>query len=93
MPSLSRPWFLNRFYISINGSYSVMTEEWFEEALGTPIRVGVTTFMILAVDSDLLLLSPSPVFSDFCAGKHKSLPIWLLVQSTYSDKVSFGEQV
>lgn len=89
MTSLSRPWFLNRFYVSINGSYSVMTEEWFEEALGTPIRV----VMILAVDSDLLLLSPSPVFSDFCAGKHKSLPIWLLTQSTYSDKVSFGEQV
>lgn len=35
-----------------------MTEEWFEEALGTPGRVGVTTFVILAVDVDTLLSLP-----------------------------------
>lgn len=40
-----------------------MTEEWSEEALGAPVKVGVTTFMTLTVGIDLLLLSPSPVFS------------------------------
>lgn len=72
MPGLSRPWFLNRFLVSINGSYSVMTEEC--ETLATPNRVGVTTIMILAVDVDLLLLSPGPVFPKFCSGKHEPNP-------------------
>lgn len=49
--------------MSISGSYLVVMGEWSEEALGTPVKVGVTTFMILAVGIVLLLLSPSPVFS------------------------------